>query len=138
MGPHYRAPHVGRKPLVPYGRIAEVFIAAVRRGEWPVATTARTVGVDKLWLERRLWEVRRAGWLPKGASPLPGSDPTEWLVRAEALLAERRRERSSLQQQFAFRRELARDAARARRREKYSNERALIAPSVVMDRFGLF
>ena len=144
MGPHYRSAVGGRPPRVPYERIAEAFIEAVELELPPVRATATVFGVDRLWLEKRLWEVRQVGWLPKGSSPLPGAglDRSEWLAKARALLAERRAERSGLLSRAELQASLTRDRVRAARRAARTNrsaERALIAPppGVVLDRFGL-
>lgn len=128
---------ITRPQLIPYVRIAESFINAVELELPPCATTAVAMQTDRLWMERKLWAVREAGWLPKGPSPLPGEDRTAWLAAARALVATRQAEVVRLQEDYAMRRHLARSRATVRRRAKRSMARAMRPSTVALDRFGL-
>lgn len=123
--------------MVAYERIAESFIEAVELELPPVSATAVAIQKDRLWLEHKLWAVRQAGWLPKGPSPLPGEDRSEWLARARALLAVRRAEREVLAGRSVVLQELAVSRRRVYESDKRSLERALRPPKLVLDRFGL-
>lgn len=134
MGPHRRG--FGRPPSVPYARICELFITAVELELPPVSSTAVVLQMDRLRLERRLWDVRREGWLPRGASPLPGEDRTAWLEQARALVAVRTAEIAACEAKRALLTELAKTAVRAKRQERYYNERLLRPSRYVLDQIG--
>lgn len=137
MGPHYRAAVGGRPPRVPYEEIAVLVIGAVERSEFPVQVTARMLGVDKLWLERRLWHVRQVGWLPKGPSPRSGEDAERWLAAAHRLLLERRTERTALLERSQLRARLVKDREVSAARDRRGLQRALKPSGLVLDRFAL-
>lgn len=121
---------------MPYERIVEAFIAAVELELPPVSSTAVLLQIPKYRLERRLWDVRYAGWLPKGASPSPGEDRTAWLAQARCLLAARTAEIEACQAKRVLLTELARTRKRGIRHEKRRNERLLRPSRYVLDQIG--
>ncbi len=84
--------------------------------------------------------MRGEGWLPRGASPLPGTDRTAWVCQARALVASREAELEACRQQRALRSQLAHDRQlavdRDRRRAQRAAERAQRPSRFVLDQIG--